>query len=358
MSIYTTEEKVQIVTWFLNGTSLRRTAELFSVFFNDRPVPSKDTVARIVKKFQETGCVSSECKKKRSRGVENGADQQDREVDICAAVEADHNLSIRQISTNSGVSRTSVHRVLKKHRYIPYKYSCQQELRIGDEERRITFCEIMMEKCNADPNFLNSVCFTDESTFTLNGEPNSQNYRYWDKQNPHNALPTHTQYRQSLNVWAAILGDNIIGPFFIQGKLTADNYLEQLENNILPNIAEVAENIPTVWYQHDGAPAHSSRVVVECLNDAFPDSWIGRNGPILWPPRSPDMSPLDFFFWGHLKSKLYTSRRHPTLQSLKDRIREICFSITPDILQNVRRCFYDRLGHCLAVNGQTFEHLI
>ena len=27
----------------------------------------------------------------------------------------------------------------------------------------------------------------------------------------------------------------------------------------------------------------------------FPDAWIGRGGPIPWPPRSPDLSPLDFF---------------------------------------------------------------
>ena len=41
----------------------------------------------------------------------------------------------------------------------------------------------------------------------------------------------------------------------------------------------------------------------ECLLDI--GRWIGRAGPISWPERSPDMTPLDFYFWGHLKSVVY-----------------------------------------------------
>lgn len=359
MSVYTTEERVKMVTWFLGGNSLRRTAELFSVFFNGRPIPSKNTIARIVKQFQTTGCVSTSCIRNRNEDAGGlRANEQDIAIDICAAIEADPNLSIRQLSAERGISRSYVHRILKRHNYFPYKYANQQELIVGDEDRRASFCEIMMEKCNADNNFLRSVCFTDESTFTLNGEPNHQNCRFWSQQNQHVALPTHTQYRRSVNVWAGILGNNIIGPFFIDGRLNSEAYIDLLSNEVFPTIAQVAEDIPTVWYQHDGAPAHSSAAVREYLNDAFPNSWIGRNGTVAWPPRSPDLSPLDFFFWGYLKSKIYTVRRHPNLESLKDRIQEVCFNITPDVLENVRRSFYDRLGYCLAVNGQTFEHLI
>ncbi|EFN85682.1 hypothetical protein EAI_02991, partial [Harpegnathos saltator] len=31
-------------------------------------------------------------------------------------------------------------------------------------------------------------------------------------------------------------------------------------------------------------------------------------GPIEWPPRSPDMNPLDFFFWGYLKDCIYKTK--------------------------------------------------
>ncbi|ERL93783.1 hypothetical protein D910_11069 [Dendroctonus ponderosae] len=52
------------------------------------------------------------------------------------------------------------------------------------------------------------------------------------------------------------------------------------------------------WFQHDGAPPHNFSQVRNHLDVTFPGAWIGRNGPILWPPRSPDLSPLDFFWCG------------------------------------------------------------
>jgi hypothetical protein len=33
------------------------------------------------------------------------------------------------------------------------------------------------------------------------------------------------------------------------------------------------------------------------LDVKFPGRWIGRGGPIAWPPRSPDLTPLDIFFF-------------------------------------------------------------
>ena len=40
---------------------------------------------------------------------------------------------------------------------------------------------------------------------------------------------------------------------------------------------------------------HWGLAVRQFLNDTFPERWIGRDGPIPWPPRSPDITPLDFF---------------------------------------------------------------
>jgi hypothetical protein len=35
------------------------------------------------------------------------------------------------------------------------------------------------------------------------------------------------------------------------------------------------------------------------------DHWLGQGGPMAWPPRSPDLTPLDFFLWGHVKAPIY-----------------------------------------------------
>ncbi|KAJ4433406.1 hypothetical protein ANN_15665 [Periplaneta americana] len=44
--------------------------------------------------------------------------------------------------------------------------------------------------------------------------------------------------------------------------------------------------------------------------DVFPGRRIGRTGPIRWPPRSPDLTPLDFFFWGFIKDRVYATKPH------------------------------------------------
>ena len=50
-------------------------------------------------------------------------------------------------------------------------------------------------------------------------------------------------------------------------------------------------------------------IVREWFNQNFPRKWIGRNSPLCeFPPRSPDITPLDFYLWGALKEKVYKSR--------------------------------------------------
>lgn len=116
----------------------------------------------------------------------------------------------------------------------------------------------------------------------------------------------HTQHRQKLNVWEGLLGNHIIGPFFIDGSLTGPKYKRLLENQVLPRLRELNVNIQEIWFQQDGAPPHYSEEVRTFLNRTFLNRWIGRRGGIEWPARSLDLTPLDFFFLGtYEKSSLY-----------------------------------------------------
>jgi len=58
-----------------------------------------------------------------------------------------------------------------------------------------------------------------------------------------------------------------------------------------------------MYFQHDGAPPHYTRHVREYLNESFPNRWLGRGGP--WPRRSPDLTPLYYYLWGHMKTLVY-----------------------------------------------------
>lgn len=47
-----------------------------------------------------------------------------------------------------------------------------------------------------------------------------------------------------------------------------------------------------MYYQHDETPMDFAQVK-QHLGERFPGRRIGRGGLINWPPRSPDLTPLD-----------------------------------------------------------------
>lgn len=137
-----------------------------------------------------------------------------------------------------------------------------------------------MERCNADPKFSNNILFSDEATFMMNGTVNRHNCRYWSAVNPRWMTETHTQRPQKVNVWIGILGHNIIGPFFIEGNLTSESYLELLRDHVTPQLELLYPNLRDIWFQQDGASAHFGLQVRQFLDQTFPNRWIGRRGPI------------------------------------------------------------------------------
>lgn len=266
--------------------------------------------------------------------------------------------SIRKVSQQRDISRSAVQRTMKKYRYHPFKIHLVQELSEDDFDRRIEFCAEMMERFNQDNTFFNRIVFSDEATFQLNGTVNRHNCRYWSDENPHWMRESHTQYPQKINVWAGILNHKIIGPFFLDENVNAERYLYLLQTQVLPAIRNlVGDDFNNVWFQQDGAPPHFAINVRQFLNHTFPGRWIGRRGALEWPPRSPDLNLLDYFFWGHLKNSVYATKPE-NVHELRNRILDVVASINAENLQNVLHNFYERLAHCQTVIGHQFEHLI
>ncbi|EZA48045.1 hypothetical protein X777_14421, partial [Ooceraea biroi] len=151
-------------------------------------------------------------------------------------------------------------------------------------------------------NFLNFVLFSDEATFHSTGQLNRHNCHYWSVANPHWYRRIDFQHQWRLNVWCGIVNGYLIGPYFIEETLNSEVYLHFLRNE-LPILLENVDldTRQRLWYQHDGAPPHYAHQVRAYLNHAFSNRWIGRNEPILWPPRSPDLTSPDFFYGASLK---------------------------------------------------------
>jgi len=106
-----------------------------------------------------------------------------------------------------------------------------------------------------------------------------------------------------------VIDSQLIGPAVLPNRLTGRAYVDFLQNELPLLLEEVplAKRMCIV-FQHDGAPAHCSRLVTPHLNLTFPKRWIGCGGHVHWPPRSPDLPPLDFCLWGWMKSEVYKEK--------------------------------------------------
>ncbi|GFV76758.1 DUF4817 domain-containing protein [Trichonephila clavipes] len=83
-------------------------------------------------------------------------------------------------------------------------------------------------------------------------------------------------------------GDHLIGPYILPDRLTGPRYLifwEQVLPELLDSAHVTAATRTSMWFQRDGAPANFSISVRNLLDATCGERWIGRGGPVHWPPR-------------------------------------------------------------------------
>lgn len=100
----------------------------------------------------------------------------------------------------------------------------------------------------------------------------------------------------------------------------------------------------------------------EYLNSEYGNRWIGRGGPVAWPARSPDLTPLDFFFWGRVKDLVYGQDGHTieNVSQLKRRIKRAFRVMKRDheTLRRVRRHVQRRAYACIQREGGFVQQLL
>lgn len=233
-----------------------------------------------------------------------------------------------------------------------------QNLEANDPPRRIEFCNYFVNRQQEDPNFYRKILWSDECTFSNNGLFNRNHHYYWSTENPRNIRENRFQRRFSVNVWCGILNGRLLGPYFIDGTLNSVRYNQFLRNQLQVYLEQLPlAEFNHVIFQQDGASVHNSLINTNFLNENFGQNWIGTNGPIQWPARSPDLTPLDFFLWGHLKDLVFVTPPE-NIDDLRVRIRNACQSIPQDMLINAARSVNRRCQICIANNGLHIEHLL
>lgn len=358
MAAFTNEEMAQMhfLYGLANGNSLEA-RRLYAERYPERRLPCSETFTRLHIRLQETGTFA---RSKNIPGRPLSVRTAELEEQILDVVEDSPGISTRKIAADMNISGKTVWKILKENLLYPYHIQRVQALLPNDFPARVNWCQWFQQMVTQNPNFSSTILFTDEAQFTRQAIINFHNNHLWAQENPHGLIEARHQHTFSVNVWAGIVEDNLIGPYFLPHRLDGNSYYHFI-TNVLP---ELLEDLPLMlrrrmWFMHDGAPPHFALIVREFLNNRFANRWIGRGGPQHWPPRSPDINPLDFFFWGYLKSLVYTTPIE-TVDELRNRIEQACDIIrnTPEIFQRVRESLRRRVESCIMANGGHFQQFI
>lgn len=351
--MFSNEDKFDMVACFISSNqNCSVTERMYLQKYPERRQPNKRTFKKLVANLKAYGSFKKPVVSRRKTGNEETVQN------VLLAVTEDPGTSVRRIEQNIGIPKSTTHHILKKQKLHPYKYRICQGLRLGDLERRRSFCEWYTRKCQENMNFPYQIIWSDESMITNNGIFNRRNVHYWSGTNPRLRKTSRHQHRFGFNMWAGIFGTTIVGPFIYQHTLTSERYLHLLQNDL----EDALDNMPLAmihnsWIQQDGAPAHNSRAVREYLSMRFPEKIISTHSETPWPARSPDITPLDFFLWGFVKNRV-NQQNFATEEELTGLVLEAFASITPQMLisvleSTVRRCYL-----CLENNGNLFEHML
>ncbi|GFV56422.1 truncated putative DD41D transposase [Trichonephila clavipes] len=168
----------------------------------------------------------------------------------------------------------------------------------NDHQARRRFVEWAQNEIAVVPDFQKRILFSDEAHFWLNGYVNKQNCRIWSEANSQVYVET-TLHPEKLTVWGALWAGGIIGPYFFKNDeghnvtVNGDRYRAMITNFFIPELNN--HDVQELWFQQDGATCHIARATIDLLKNTFGDRLISRFGPVNWPPRSCDLTPLDYF---------------------------------------------------------------
>lgn len=213
---------------------------------------------------------------------------------------------------------------------------------------------------NHGADFGQKIIFSDEAHFHLGGYVNKQNCRIWGTENPH-VIVEKPMHPQRVTVWCGFWSGGIIGPFFFENEqgaavtVNGERYRAMINDFLFPALEE--EDIGNIWFQQDGAPCHTAHVSIDLLRTVFEDRIISRNADVIWPPRSCDLTPLDYYLWGAVKDKCYADKP-ATIDALKNNIRIAIDDIMPHTIENVLKNWTDRMGYVKASRGSHMNEIV
>ena len=320
---------------------------------------TKPTLCRLIKQIDSTGSV--ERKKGSGRPRTTRCPENVETVQELVMSQEDNpgtHKSVNAIARETGISRSSVQRIVKKDLQLKcFKRKRAQDLTEDSKLKRLVRAKQLLN--NYPKSMVPFIFFTDEKLFTVAAPVNAQNDRVYAASNMRKRvlpakrlLTTRSTFSQSVMVSVGVSMMGCTDLIFVEPgiKINGQYYRDVLlAQHLLPSIQSIAGDY--FIFQQDSAPSHRARETIAMLTEETP-SFIT---PLLWPPNSPDLNPVDYKIWGILQERVYKTRIRD-VNHLRQRLIEEWSKFDQSIVDHAVEQWRARLKACVKNSGGHFEH--
>jgi hypothetical protein len=355
MKLTSDEVKLVVQLYYSNGKSPTQTYRLFNnraLLNNWTTRVTKKNVIDAIKRFELRVDM-----KKSNRNKPSKLENEDVLFGVLNSLYQKPGNSLRSCATDNDLSVTTTQRAVRQVlKLYPYRLVLTQTLSFFDKMVRFEACHRLVELLATGID----VVFTDEATFYTDGHVNTWNCRIWDYERPENFVAETTQSSKHVTVWAGLNRNYLFGPYFFPNTVTGDSYRGIISEMFIPDLLEkVGDGIADVWFQQDGAPAHTANDTKAFLLDVFGERVISHGFHHEWPPRSPDLTPCDFHLWGDVQEIVYREGPFNDVASLQNAIIAAFQNIRHlkmDHVNNAVLSVPQRMMQCISLEGAQLVH--
>ena len=303
---------------------------------------SKSSVDRAVQLMKETGQYSSRKRSGRPRVTTSRDDSA-----IKRAVTKNPFISSEEIRAqlpNTAVSSRTIRRRLLVDFKLPSRRAARKPMLTEvQRKKRLVFCR---KYKNWTERQWQNVMFSDESTFCQFGTHLHRVRRPTGLRYDQRFTVATMKHPQKVMVWGCFSAFGRGSLYFLPAgeTINAKKYIDILKNK-LPHTMQI-HNV--TCFQHDGAPAHTAKIVKKWFSDNHIDV-------LDWPGNSPDLNPIENL-WELMKRRL--AKRCPkNMQDVRYWLTRIwCQELSKELCKKLVTSMQKRIKDVLRRKGQQTKY--
>jgi inhibitor of nuclear factor kappa-B kinase subunit alpha len=346
----TSEEAKQVVAlYYANWKSPSRTFRLFNTWAtnnNSATRITKKNVIDVMKRFEQRAILQNDTRRKSSL-----SQSEDVLHGVVSSLYQHPGSSLRITAAEINLSYSTTQKLARQTLGLyPYRLILTHALTEYDKMVRVDACQRLLQVITVGQ----LIVYSDEANFRTDGSVNRWNCRLWDYERPPDFVTDASQSAKQTTVWAGISKDHLFGPYFFPATITSDSYRAIISEIFWNDLVQSIGNTNHVWFQQDGASPHTAKDTRALLQEYFGEKIISKDFAYEWPPRSPDLTPCDFFLWGMVKELVYMHGRVSTVSQLQNLIIAAFNTIRQHRMHQVRNAVQSvprRLEMCILQHG-------